>query len=487
MQPSVLASEADAPIVSPLPPSNRTAAQRHSPSIATGTHPDGQESLLNENLVLDRALNATLARMTGGISPIALSMAFLDWASHLAAAPQRQLEIARDAIRSASRLSESALQVFKSDCEPWDRIKPEAKDHRFAKPEWETQPFNLMAQAFLLSEQWWKNATTGVRGVTSADEAVVEFSVRQVLDMFAPSNFANTNPEVLQKAFRSGGENFVFGWRNWCSDLMLLLAEDKDGNERSTVCSWRDRCDLIRQGRVPQRSHRIDSVLLRRRRRYDPEPVLIVPAWIMKYYILDLSPHNSLMKFLTAQGFTVFMICLAQSGRERSGHCFRRLPHSWASRPRLQTIGKVVAGSSGPRAWLLPGGRCWLFRRLPWRGIGDDRLKSITLLAAQTDFTEAGELTLFINDSQVAFLEDMMWERGYLDTTQMAGSVPTVAFERFDLVARNPRTICWENGQNPSDLMAWNADATRLAVSDAFGVSAQAIPATMTWRRDIIW
>ena len=269
-------------------------------------------------------------------------MAFLDWASHLAAAPQRQLEIARDAIRSASRLSESALQVFKSDCEPWDRIKPEAKDHQFAKPEWETQPFNLMAQAFLLSEQWWKNATTGVRGVTSADEAVVEFSVRQVLDMFAPSNFANTNPEVLQKAFRSGGENFVFGWRNWCSDLMLLLAEDKDGTKDPQFVVGET--VATSSGKVVYRNDLIELIQYApTTEKVRPEPVLIVPAWIMKYYILDLSPHNSLMKFLTAQGFTVFMIAWRNPGasdRDIAFDDYRTL----GVKAALETIGKVVAG-----------------------------------------------------------------------------------------------------------------------------------------------
>jgi hypothetical protein len=173
---------------------------------------------------VDRAFHATLARLTGGISPVARSLAYFDWASHLAAAPQRRMEIAQDAVRTAGRILESALHCTEPGYGPWSLIKPQPQDRRFAASEWESPPFNLLAQAFLLREQWWHNATVGVRGVAPANEAIVEFSVRHVLDMLAPSNFAASNPEVLQKAFQSGGENFLFGWQNWCSDLMRLDA-----------------------------------------------------------------------------------------------------------------------------------------------------------------------------------------------------------------------------------------------------------------------
>ena len=140
----------------------------------------------------DRALHALAARFTGGISPIALSLAYIDWAWHLAAAPQRQLQISDDAWRSAGHLFEKAAQGFGPDQGPWSLIKPKPQDRRFADPQWERPPFNMLAQAFLLSEQWWHNATTGVRGVAPANEAVVEFSVRQLRDMLSPSNFAAT-------------------------------------------------------------------------------------------------------------------------------------------------------------------------------------------------------------------------------------------------------------------------------------------------------
>src|SRR5262249_10165157 len=162
---------------------------------------------------LDRELHAMLARLTGGISPVALTLAYFDWAGHLVAAPQRQMVVIKQATAGISKLVQSALHFASPEQSPWSLIKPQPQDRRFAAPEWENLPFNLTAQAFLLAEQWWHDATTGIRGVAPANEAIVEFSVRQLLDMMAPSNFAATNPEVLRRAFQSGGENFVLGWQ----------------------------------------------------------------------------------------------------------------------------------------------------------------------------------------------------------------------------------------------------------------------------------
>ena len=410
----------------------------------------------DEDHELDKAVTATLARFTAGISPVALTMAYFDWASHLAASPQRQIEISRDAIQVTGRLWQNALSGGEIDRNPWELIRPQPHDHRFTKPEWETQPFNLLAQAFLVGQQWWHNATTGIRGVAPANEAIVEFSVRQLLDMFAPSNFAATNPEVLQKAFQSGGENFVFGWKNWCEDLMQLLAPGKSESEfvvgENVAAS---------PGKVVYRNELIELIqYYPTTDKVRPEPILIVPAWIMKYYILDLSPHNSLVKYLTGEGFTVFMISWRNPGagdRDLAFDDYRTL----GVRAALETIDKVVPGRQVHALGYCLGGTLLSISAAAMARDGDHRLKSITLLAAQTDFTEAGELTLFINDSQVAFLEDMMWERGYLDTTQMAGAFQLLRSN--DLIwSRVSRDYLMGERANASDLMAWNADATRL-------------------------
>ena len=413
----------------------------------------------NEDYPVDRALHAAVARLTGGISPVALSLAFVDWAWHLAAAPQRQLEIGQEAMRNAGLLLRAAGQVTEPDQRPWSLVKPQPQDRRFANPAWESPPFNLLAQAFLLGEQWWHNAATGIHGAAPSNEAVVEFSIRQVLDVLAPSNFAATNPEVLQKAFQTGGENFVFGLQNWYSDLMRLLSPGRRSPEDEKFVVGETVATA--PGKVVFRNHLIELIQYApATEKVRPEPVLIVPAWIMKFYILDLSPHNSLVRYLTGQGFTVFMISWrnpAADDRDIAFDDYRTLGIEAA----LAMINVIVPGRRIHALGYCLGGTLLSIASAAMARNGDRRLKSITLLAAQTDFTEAGELTLFINESQVAFLEDMMWQRGFLDTTQMAGAFQLLRSN--DLIwSRVSRDYLMGERAPPSDLMAWNADATRL-------------------------
>ena len=408
--------------------------------------------------ILDRSVHALAARLTSGLSPAALVGAYMDWAVHLASSPGKQLELAVKGARKVARLGDQTLKqaTTTGSCEPC--ITPLPQDRRFSAPEWGRYPYNLIYQSFLLQQQWWHNATTGVGGVTRQHENVVEFATRQMLDVFSPSNFILTNPVVTRRTLETGGQNLVQGFQNYLEDWMRLIRNKPAvGTEAFKV----GQNVAVTPGRVVYRNDLIELIQYEpTTEKVRPEPVLIVPAWIMKYYILDLSPENSLVRFLVNQGFTVFMVSWknpTREDRDRGMEDYRRLGVLAA----LDAVNAIVPNQKVHATGYCLGGTLLTIAAAAMAWDGDDRLKSVTLFAAQADFREAGELTLFINESQVRFLEDMMWSQGYLDAKQMAGA--------FQLLRSND--LIWSyivhnylmGEREPMiDLMAWNADATRM-------------------------
>jgi polyhydroxyalkanoate synthase len=291
-------------------------------------------------------------------------------------------------------------------------MSPAPSDHRFAEPDWESPPFNILAQAFLLQEKWWHSATTDVRGLAKPNVAVTDFALRQWLDTMAPSNFPGSNPEVLRKTMESGGGNFVSGLHNWLDDWKAL-ATGQTGPAPDFVVGQ----DVATsKGKVICRNELIELIQYApTTKKVRPEPVLIVRAWIMKYYILDLSPHNSLVRFLVIEnGFTVFMLSWRNptpETRDLTLEDYRRLGVDAA----IDKINEFAPGPIHAAGYCL-GGTLLSIAAARLAHERPNCLRTLTLLAAQTDFTEAGELTLFINESQISFLEDMMWKRGVLDT-----------------------------------------------------------------------
>ncbi len=408
--------------------------------------------------IVDRSLHATAARFTFGLSPAALAEAYLDWATHLAFSPGKRLQLvdkaARKTVRFANYTFRCASESGKAPC----CIEPLPQDRRFVGADWQKWPYSFMYQAFLLNQQWWHNATTGIRGVTRQHENMVEFMSRQILDMLSPSNFLLTNPEVLRQTVSNGGMNLVSGLRNLTEDWERAVSGKKPvGTENFVV----GRNVAVTPGKVIYRNRLIELIqYVPATDKVRPEPVLIVPAWIMKYYILDLSQQNSLVKYLTQQGFTVFMISWKNpdpEDRDLGLDDYRTLGVMAA----LDAVRAIVPNQKVHSVGYCLGGTLLSIAAAAMARDGDDRLKSITLLAAQTDFTEAGELMLFINESQIAFLEDMMWEQGFLDATQMAGAFQML--HSGDLVwSRMVRDYLMGERIPMIDLMAWNADATRL-------------------------
>ena len=408
--------------------------------------------------IIDRATHAATARFTAGLSPMALAGAYLDWASHLAFSPGKQVQLAHKALRKGVRLANYAARAAMPGAAPECCIAPLAQDHRFDAEAWRAWPYNLLHQAFLLNQQWWHNAMTGVRGVSARHERMAEFGTRQFLDMCSPSNFPLTNPVVLERARRSGGLNFAQGARNYLEDWERIAGSRKPaGTERFVP----GRDVAVTPGKVVLRNRLIELIQYSPATgKVHPEPVLIVPAWIMKYYILDLSPANSLVRYLVGRGHTVFMISWKNPGpedRDLSMEDYRVLGVMAA----LEAIGAIVPRARVQLTGYCIGGTLAAIAAAAMARDGDRRLASLTLFAAQTDFTEAGELMLFIDESQLAFLEDTMWEQGFLDTRQMAGAFQMLRSN--DLVwSRMVHEYLMGERAPMSDLMAWNADATRM-------------------------
>ena len=410
----------------------------------------------NDGARLDLMSNAWLGRLTGNISPAALLNAYVDWLTHLALSPTKRAALMQTAWQNWWR-----MYAYSRSCQLGNEqacIEPLPQDRRFSDPAWQQWPFNTIHQAFLLQQQWWHRATTGVRGQSQHHEDVVTFTVRQILDMLAPSNFLSTNPVAQHATLASGGGNLAQGWLNAMSDWRASIAP---GEEAQPGAFKVGKDVAITPGKVVFHNDLIELI------QYAPStktthavPLLFVPAWIMKYYILDLSPRNSLVKYLVDLGYTVFMISWKnpqKEDRELSMEDYRRLGV-------MAAIDAVTAQTGAKRinaTGYCLGGTLLSIAAATMARDGDNRLASMSLFASQVDFEEPGELSLFIDESQVSFLEAVMWEQGYLDTKQMAGAFQLLRSN--DLIwSRRLKQYLLGLPEEKSDLMAWNADATRM-------------------------
>jgi polyhydroxyalkanoate synthase len=405
----------------------------------------------------DRMLRAELARATAGLSPWALAEAYFDWATHLAYSPGRRLALAGEA---AAGGRDMALDTWRcllgAPTDPCACALPH--DDRFRDPAWNVFPFNAYARGFLSVERWWEMATTGVRGVSREHAAAATFAARQMLDTLAPTNFLATNPRVLQRTLEERGRNLVRGVSHLLEDVARRQSKlPPMGDERFVV----GKTVAVTPGKVVHRTRLAEIIQYApATARVHPEPIVIVPAWIMKYYILDLSPANSLVRYLTEQGFTVFMISWKNPDADDCDIGFDDY-RTQGFFPALEAALTITGARKAHALGYCLGGTLLAIAAAGMARDRDERLASLTFLAAQTDFSDAGELSLFINESEVALIEDMMRERGYLETGQMAGAFALLRSN--DLIwSRMIHDYLMGERSRPIDIMAWNDDATRM-------------------------
>jgi poly[(R)-3-hydroxyalkanoate] polymerase subunit PhaC len=406
---------------------------------------------------IDLAFRAALGKLTGGLSPTAFGTAWADWALNLAASPARLFELQQDAFaRAADNLDFAARAASGEPLAPGAEGAP--ADPRFADSAWQQYPFNVIAHGFQNAAGFMRELPKGVAGLEPYHAQLVEFTVRQWLDALAPSNFLATNPELQELTRAEGGENLMRGAQHLIEDLSRIMQKRGPAGTEAFAPGTGT---ALTPGKVVFRNALIELI------QYSPatpdvyaEPLLIVPAWIMKYYILDLSPKNSMVKYLVERGHTVFMISWKNpvaGDRDLTMGDYLEL----GFRAALEAVAAIVPGRKVHATGYCIGGTLLAIGAAALARAGDARLASLTLLAAQTDFSEPGELALFINPSQLALLEAQMYQEGVLDSRQMGG-----AFQML-----RPRELIWQpvlqnyvkGAREPMiDLMAWNADGTRM-------------------------
>ena len=425
------------------------------PPAAEAPRPDTQEPHLHA--ALDRAAMASLAQFTGGLSPHAMIDAWSDWAMHLGRAPGRQLELMERVQANTMKLAQYAAAQMVGQ-PPEKPFKPGRYDTRWTHEGWNKAPFALWQQGFLATQDWWDAATSNLRGLRGQNADRTGFMIRQLLDTVAPSNFPLANPEIIEKTRATGGRNLLDGAAHYADDAHHVLTKEHRPVPENFALGKMLACT---PGKVIYRNELMELI------QYSPttdavqaEPVLIVPAWIMKYYILDLSPENSLIRWLVAQGYTVFCISWRNPGAEHaelSLEDYRRQGIMQA----LEVVNAVVPGQKVHANGYCLGGTLLAIAAAAMARDCDDRLASVTLMAAQVDFAEAGELLLFLDESQVAFLEDMMWSQGYLDRPQMSGAFAAIRSE--DLIwSRAVRRYYLGEPDLPTDVSVWVNDTTRM-------------------------
>ncbi len=395
------------------------------------------------------------------MDPLNVSSAFMEMTAKLLSNPTQLVEAHAGLWRDYMMLwSNTARRIITGE-DPAPVISHDPRDKRFADPAWrQNEIFDFIKQSYLLSARYINDVVTQVDGLNPKTAQKVDFYARQFINALSPSNFALTNPEVLRKTRETGGENLVRGLNNLLQDLehgrgnLRIKMTDTDAfhvGENIAVSPGK----VVYQNELMQLiqyNPTTDQVLVR--------PLLILPPWINKFYILDLRPKNSLVRWLVSQGHTVFMVSWVNPNERLADKNFDDYMTEGVL-TALEVIGKITKQQQINAIGYCLGGTLLAATLGYMAAKGDERIASSTFLATLTDFSDAGELGVFIDEEQLSSLEEKMSKRGYLEGMEMATT--------FNMLRAND--LIWSFVVNnyllgqepfPFDLLYWNSDSTRM-------------------------
>ncbi len=392
--------------------------------------------------------------------PLHLTQTFMDFTARMLADPNKLAQAQMELWQQYMQLWQATAQrLMGQNVEPV--VEPARGDKRFSDPAWKDEVvFDYLKQSYLLTARWLQGTVKDVDGIDAKTAQKIEFYTRQFVDALSPSNFALTNPQVVKATVESKGENLLNGLRNLLTDLergkgkLAIRQTDmkafKVGGNVATspgkVVYQNQLMQLIQYAPLTAEVHEM--------------PLLIVPPWINKFYILDLKPQNSFIKWATEAGYTVFVISWVNPDEKLTALVFE----DYMKLGPLAALGAIEQATGERRVSAIGyciGGTLMATTLAYMAARGDDRIAACTFFTAQVDFTEPGELGVFIDEEQLAGVEQVMSKKGYLDGTEMATT--------FNMLRAND--LIWSFVVNnylmgkdpfPFDLLFWNADATRM-------------------------
>jgi len=399
-------------------------------------------------------------RPIGG-DPMQIGTAFMDMAARLMANPARLVEAQLGFWQDYLTLWQNTARRIWGDEEVKPVIAEDPKDRRFKHEAWrENEVFDFIKQSYLLSARYFTNVARSAEDLDPKTAQKVDFYTRQFVDAMSPSNFLMTNPEVLRRTAETGGENLLRGLQNLLSDLERGKGKLRIRMTDETKFRIGENI-AVTPGKVVYQNELMQLI------QYAPttekvlkRPLLIIPPWINKFYILDLRPKNSFIRWAVAQGHTVFVISWVNPDETLAQKSFEdyMLEGPYAA---LDAIQKATGEKGVNVVGYCLGGTLLACTLAHMAAKRDTRIKAATFFTTMVDFAEAGELSVFIDEEQLKSLEERMQKRGYLEGHEMATT--------FNMLRAND--LIWsfvvQNyllGQEPFpfDLLYWNDDSTRM-------------------------